>query len=337
MAPCPVLIPIGSPREQPSTTAPFSEHREALDELEASLRQRRAESRPAGATSTSSACTQGQAHRPRAGRPPHRPRHPRLRGRHLRQRRRHFRRQPALARRRRGHRLRRVEGRWCMVIANDNTVASGSWWPQDPREDRARADHGPAPAPAHDLPRRLLRPVPPRAVAAFPGATGAGHIFKMNSLLSANGVPQLAGVFGDCIAGGGYMPIISDRVYMTEQAYMVIAGAALIKGAKSLKMTSLDIGGPEVHVHQSGCADVRVPRRRGPDRLPAPRGRPPAQLRRRLLPRRRRRHRAEFPPPTSSAASSPAITARATTPTRSSPACATRACSGRSCPSSARR
>jgi acetyl-CoA carboxylase carboxyltransferase component len=46
-------------------------------------------------------------------------------------------------------------------------------------------------------------------------------------------VPQIAGVFGDCIAGGGYMPIISDRVIMTEQAYMVIAGAALIKGAKS--------------------------------------------------------------------------------------------------------
>jgi acetyl-CoA carboxylase carboxyltransferase component len=55
------------------------------------------------------------------------------------------------------------------------------------------------------------------------------------------------------------MPIISDRVYMTEQAYMVIAGAALIKGAKSQHLSSLDIGGPEVHVHQSGCADVRVP------------------------------------------------------------------------------
>jgi acetyl-CoA carboxylase carboxyltransferase component len=81
----------------------------------------------------------------------------------------------------------------------------------------------------------------------------------MNSLLSAEGVPQIAGVFGDCIAGGGYMPIISDRVYMTEQAYMVIAGAALIKGAKSQHITSLDIGGPEVHVHQSGCADERVP------------------------------------------------------------------------------
>ena len=46
---------------------------------------------------------------------------------------------------------------------------------------------------------------------------------------------------------------------MTEQAYMVIAGAALIQGAKSMKLSSLDIGGPEVHVHQSGCADVRVP------------------------------------------------------------------------------
>jgi acetyl-CoA carboxylase carboxyltransferase component len=66
-------------------------------------------------------------------------------------------------------------------------------------------------------------------------------------------------VFGDCIAGGGYMPIISDRVFMTEQAYMVIAGAALIKGAKSLHLSSLDIGGPEVHVHRSACADERVP------------------------------------------------------------------------------
>ena len=93
----------------------------------------------------------------------------------------------------------------------------------------------------------------------FRGRTGAGAIFRMNSLLSAAGVPQIAGVHGDCIAGGGYMPIISDVVYMTEQAYMVIAGAALIKGAKSKKITSLSIGGPDVHVHLSRCADHRVP------------------------------------------------------------------------------
>src|SRR6185436_4354531 len=84
-------------------------------------------------------------------------------------------------------------------------------------------------------------------------------IFRMNALLSAEGVPQIAGVHGDCIAGGGYMPIISDVVYMTEQAYMVIAGAALVKGGKAQNITSLTIGGPDVHVHLSACADHRVP------------------------------------------------------------------------------
>ena len=153
----------------------------------------------------------------------------------------------------------RIEGRWCMVIANDNTVASGAWWPRTPEKIQR----------AQSMALRLRLPAIylvdcsglflPEQSRSFPGLRGAGHIFKMNSQLSDAGVPQIAGVFGDCIAGGGYMPLISDRVYMTEQAYMVIAGAALIKGAKSQKITSLDIGGPEVHVHLSGCADVRVP------------------------------------------------------------------------------
>lgn len=155
--------------------------------------------------------------------------------------------------------LTRVEGRWVVVIANDNTVASGSWWPQTPEKIER----------AQELGLALRLPVLylvdcsglflPEQSRSFPGRHGAGHIFKKNALLSAAGVPQVAGVFGDCIAGGGYMPIISDRVYMTEQAYMVIAGAALIKGAKSQKLTSLGIGGPEVHVHRSACADQRVP------------------------------------------------------------------------------
>jgi acetyl-CoA carboxylase carboxyltransferase component/biotin carboxyl carrier protein len=153
----------------------------------------------------------------------------------------------------------RVTGKWVMVIANDNTVASGSWWPRTPEKIER----------AQEMALRLRVPVVylvdcsglflPEQSRSFPGATGAGHIFTKNAQLSAAGVPQVAGVFGDCIAGGGYMPIISDRVIMTEQAYMVIAGAALIKGAKSESITSLDIGGPEVHVHQSGCADLRVP------------------------------------------------------------------------------
>jgi acetyl-CoA carboxylase carboxyltransferase component len=153
----------------------------------------------------------------------------------------------------------RIAGRLCMVIANDNTVASGAWWPRSPEKiERAQAMALKLKVPTIylvDCSGLFL----PEQRRSFGGAKGAGHIFKMNSLLSDAGVPQIAGVFGDCIAGGGYMPIISDRVYMTEQAYMVIAGAALIKGAKSTRITSLDIGGPEVHVHESRCADVRVP------------------------------------------------------------------------------
>ncbi len=153
----------------------------------------------------------------------------------------------------------RVADRWTMVIANDNTVASGSWWPQTPEKIQR----------AQEMALRLRLPVIylvdssglflPEQARTFPGRTGAGAIFKMNARLSAAGVPQVAGVFGDCIAGGGYMPIISDVVYMTEGAYMVIAGAALVKGAKSEQITSLDIGGPDVHVHLSNCADFRVP------------------------------------------------------------------------------
>jgi len=153
----------------------------------------------------------------------------------------------------------RVHDRWCVIIANDNTVASGAWWPLTPEKIER----------AQEIALRLRLPVIylvdcsglflPEQSRSFAGARGAGHIFKQNALLADAGVPQLAAVFGDCIAGGGYMPIISDRVYMTEGAYMVIAGAALIQGAKSQKLTSLSIGGPEVHVHQSRCADERVP------------------------------------------------------------------------------
>jgi len=153
----------------------------------------------------------------------------------------------------------KVEGRYTVVIANDNTVASGSWWPLTPEKIER----------AQEIALRLRIPVIylidcsglflPEQINTFPGKLGAGYIFKMNALLSSHQIPQIAGVCGDCIAGGGYMPIISDIVFMTEQAYMVIAGAALVKGGKSQHITSLDIGGPDVHVHISNCADWRVP------------------------------------------------------------------------------
>ncbi|HEY3448283.1 MAG TPA: carboxyl transferase domain-containing protein [Myxococcales bacterium] len=153
----------------------------------------------------------------------------------------------------------KVCDKYVVVIANDNAVASGSWWPLTPE----KIERG------QEIALRLKLPVVylvdcsglflPEQARTFPGKTGAGRIFRMNSLLSDAHVPQIAGVFGDCIAGGGYMPIISDKVLMTEQAYMVIAGAALIKGAKTQHITSLDIGGPDIHVHVSNTADERAP------------------------------------------------------------------------------
>ena len=161
----------------------------------------------------------------------------------------------------------KIKGLWTVVIANDNTVASGSWWPQTP-EKIIRAQK---------IALKLRVPVVylvdcsglflPEQSKTFPGATGAGHIFKMNSELSAAGVPQIAGVFGDCIAGGGYMPIISDKVFMTEQAYMVIAGAALIQGAKSQNLSSLDIGGADVHVHAAAGIGAAAGPAGGPHHL----------------------------------------------------------------------
>ena len=175
----------------------------------------------------------------------------------------------------------RVHGRLAVVIANDNTVASGSWWPMTPEKIER----------AQEVALRLRIPVIylvdcsglflPEQSKTFPGKLGAGYIFKMNALLSANGVPQIAGVLGDCIAGGGYMPIISDKLFMTEQAYMVIAGAALVKGGKSQNITSLVDrrgGHPRPPLELRGRArpgrpgdDRPDPARRSPSCRPAPR------------------------------------------------------------------
>lgn len=153
----------------------------------------------------------------------------------------------------------RITNLLTMVIANDNTVASGAWWPKTPEKIER----------AQEIALKLRVPVIylvdcsglflPEQSKTFPGRKGAGFIFNMNSQLSAAGVPQIAAVMGDCIAGGGYMPIISDKLFMTENAYMVIAGAALVRGGKSQTITSLDIGGPDIHVEISHCADERVP------------------------------------------------------------------------------
>jgi len=153
--------------------------------------------------------------------------------------------------------LSRVCGRMAMIIANDNTQAAGAWWPGSP-EKIVRAQ---------EIALRLGVAVfyliecaglyLPTQNETYAGAAGAGAIFKMQARLNRSGILQVAAVFGDCIAGGGYMPLLCDRILMTEQASICIGGVALNRHSKGGRAVLL--GTPATHVHVSGCAEERVP------------------------------------------------------------------------------
>ncbi len=152
-----------------------------------------------------------------------------------------------------------VHGLYCVVVANDNGQAAGAWFARTPNKITR----------AQKIALKLRVPIIylvecsglflPLAHEAFAGADGGGSIFKLQAQLMHEGVVQLAAVFGDCIAGGGYMPIMTDYVIMTEAANMLIGGSAIAKGAKGIDLDQARIAGPNVHVHISHCADERAP------------------------------------------------------------------------------
>lgn len=150
-----------------------------------------------------------------------------------------------------------VAGRQCVIVASDNTVAAGSWWPGSPE----KIVH------ALDVAMRLRVPVIylvecaglflPKQSETFAGERGAGAIFRRQAELGRAGIVQLGAIFGDCIAGGGYMPLMCDRIVMTEQASLCIGGASL--NAQSKGLSGAALGKAATHVHVSGCAEKRVP------------------------------------------------------------------------------
>lgn len=149
-----------------------------------------------------------------------------------------------------------VCGRQAVIIANDNTVAAGSWWPGTPEKIEK----------AQDMALRLGIPVfyliecaglyLPSQEQTYGSSTGAGRIFEKQAQLNRSGILQLAAVLGDCIAGGGYLPLLCDKIVMTEQATICIGGTAIHTHSKG--SCDQKLGGPEIHVHQSGCVDKRV-------------------------------------------------------------------------------
>ena len=93
----------------------------------------------------------------------------------------------------------------------------------------------------------------------FPDEDDFGRIFRNNAVISAMGIPQYAAVMGNCVAGGAYLPVLSDTLLMTEGSQLYLAGPALVKAAIGQTADPEELGGARMHAQISGTADYREP------------------------------------------------------------------------------
>ena len=93
----------------------------------------------------------------------------------------------------------------------------------------------------------------------FPDEDDFGRIFRNNAVISAAGVPQFAAIMGNCVAGGGYLPVLCDKLLMTEGSGLYLAGPALVKAAIGQTVSHEDLGGAAMHAAVSGTIDFREP------------------------------------------------------------------------------
>jgi len=153
----------------------------------------------------------------------------------------------------------RVADRLCMVIANDATVKAGAFFPMTAkkvlRAQRIAMDNRLPVIYLVDSSGVFL----PLQDEIFPDEDDFGRIFRNNAKLSAMGVPQLAAILGPCVAGGAYLPVMCDKVVMTDGAGLYIAGPALVKAAIGQDVSSEDLGGAKLHASLSGTIDFREP------------------------------------------------------------------------------
>src|SRR5262245_7502387 len=154
----------------------------------------------------------------------------------------------------------RVESREVVVVANDATVKAGSWWPETIRKILR----------AQEIAMRSRVPIIylvdsagvnlPYQGGVFPGQYGASRIFYYNSIMRRYlQVPQISAVMGPCIAGGAYLPALSDIIIMVEgTSFMGLGGANLVKGATGQSIDNEKLGGARTHNELSGVAHYRV-------------------------------------------------------------------------------
>jgi acetyl-CoA carboxylase carboxyltransferase component len=153
-----------------------------------------------------------------------------------------------------------VHGREVVVVANDATVKAGSWWPETIRkilraQEIAMRSHAPIVYLVDSAGVNL-----PYQGGVFPGQYGASRIFYYNSIMRRYlKVPQISAVMGPCIAGGAYLPALSDVIIMVDgTSFMGLGGANLVKGATGQTIDNETLGGARTHNEISGVAHYRV-------------------------------------------------------------------------------
>ena len=152
-----------------------------------------------------------------------------------------------------------VAGRRVMVIANDATVKAGAFFPMTCKKV-LRAQRI---ALENHLPLVYLVDSAgvflPLQDEVFPDEDDFGRIFRNNAVISAAGVPQFAAIMGNCVAGGGYLPVLCDKLLMTEGSGLYLAGPALVRAAIGQVVDHEALGGAEMHARVSGTIDFREP------------------------------------------------------------------------------
>ncbi|HZZ79877.1 MAG TPA: acyl-CoA carboxylase subunit beta [Gemmataceae bacterium] len=150
-----------------------------------------------------------------------------------------------------------VGGRQVMIIANDATVKAGAFFPMTAkkvlRAQRIAMDNRLPLVYLVDSAGVFL----PLQDEVFPDEDDFGRIFRNNAVISAMGIPQYAAILGNCVAGGGYLPVLCDKLLMTEGSGLYLAGPALVKAAIGQVVDHEDLGGAKMHAQISGTIDFR--------------------------------------------------------------------------------
>jgi acetyl-CoA carboxylase carboxyltransferase component len=148
-----------------------------------------------------------------------------------------------------------IAGRRHMIVANDATVKAGAFFPMTAKKV-LRAQRI---AFANRLPLAYLVDSAgiflPLQEDTFPDEDDFGRIFRNNAVLSAAGIPQYAAIMGNCVAGGGYLPVLCDKLLMTEGSGLYLAGPALVKSAIGQEVSHEELGGAAMHAAISGTID----------------------------------------------------------------------------------